>query len=501
MTAMKSTSPPEARTRYGTANPELVENSLWEQSIDEDWSGHSLRQHFGVDLSGNAFGLKYWHSTYRDGEPGPFWSWQRFGRTSTQLPDGRVIHVAGEHEDSYDPDFCIYNDVMVQYVDGGREFYLYPKDVFPPTDFHTATIVGSKIVLIGSLGYGDLRRHGETQVLTLDIQSLRIDRIATTGEGPGWLSRHIAEKSGETRVLVAGGEVATADTYEPNNSVFELDLSTTTWRRMEHGDEAVFPIPMKEYRANKTPRYGAANPDRSTNPFWLEMARRRWRPSRARLHFGDAAPPRPEPVTAEGGIPEFGDPDFKIKMQLVNEAHERSRLVRTINDVVWTVVRESALEVSLADGRQLLIGGEVSAYGDDYADPWIYNDIVVTGADGSIEVLTYSPDIFPHAFGLDSVTCGSDVFIFGRCHWREHPERARKPFMLWLDTSTYRMECLPSEPAGVRLDLSEGCARREGTRIVLPIVRDSEVGQLMAIAFDLQTRTWGNAFPRTMPDA
>ena len=127
--------------------------------------------------------------------PGPFWSWQRFGRTSTALPDGRVIHIAGEHEDCYDPDFCIYNDVVVEYAGGRREFYLYPKDVFPPTDFHSATLVGREIILIGSLGYHDLRRIGETQVLKLDTRTLRIEPVATTGAAPGWISDHIAERS------------------------------------------------------------------------------------------------------------------------------------------------------------------------------------------------------------------------------------------------------------------------------------------------------------------
>ena len=35
------------------------------------------------------------------------------GRSTVWLPDGRVVLIAGEHEDSYDPDFCIYNDVVV----------------------------------------------------------------------------------------------------------------------------------------------------------------------------------------------------------------------------------------------------------------------------------------------------------------------------------------------------------------------------------------------------
>lgn len=500
---MRATTPtpsPQTRTRYGTANPEQVENTLWEQAIDEEWTGYGLRQHLAIDLDRIIMRQNFSHSSYRDATPGPFWSWQRFGRTSTALPDGRVIHIAGEHEDFYDPDFCIYNDVMVQYAGGRREFFLYPKDVFPPTDSHTATLVRSKIILIGSLSYGDLRRPGETQVLTLDIHSLRIDRVVTTGEGPGWLSRHIAEKIDETRIMVVGGEVLMEDGFEPNNGVFELDLSVMTWRRMEHGDEAVFPIPATEYHAKKSPRYGTANPEPSDNPFWLAMARRQWSPSRARLHYGDRPPPRPESVIAECGIPEYGDSEFKTKMQRVIDAHERSRLLRTIDEVVWTTVREDALQIALPDGRRLLVGGEVSAYADDYADPWLYNDIVVTHADGAIEILTYPPDVFPHAFSLEGVACDSDVFIFGRFDWREHPDLARQRFILWLDTSTYRIERLPPEPSSVRLDLSEGCARREGTRVVLPIDRVSDSDPSLAIALDLETLTWGEPFPLPRTD-
>jgi len=207
------------QTRYGTAHPEWVESALWEEAIREEWTGYALAQHLGIETHGR-FRHDFSHSSYRDTTPGPYWSWQRFGRTSTALPDGRVIHIAGEHEDSYDPDFCIYNDVVVEYPGGRREFYLYPKDVFPPTDFHSATLVGRDIILIGSLGYHDLRRIGETQVLKLDTRTLRIEPIATTGAAPGWISDHIAEMLGETAILVAGGKVDTGDGYGPNTGVF-----------------------------------------------------------------------------------------------------------------------------------------------------------------------------------------------------------------------------------------------------------------------------------------
>src|SRR5262245_53013448 len=103
-----------ARTHYGTAHPEQVKNALWERAMDENWSGYALRQQLGIELGSKHFRQDFSHSDHRDTTPGPFWSWQRYGRTSTPLPDGRIIHIAGEHEDAYDTDFCIYNDIVVE---------------------------------------------------------------------------------------------------------------------------------------------------------------------------------------------------------------------------------------------------------------------------------------------------------------------------------------------------------------------------------------------------
>jgi hypothetical protein len=69
--AKTPTSSPQTRTRYGTANPEQVENALWQQSIDEEWTGYGMRQHLGVDLDRNTVRLNFSHSTYRDAVPAP----------------------------------------------------------------------------------------------------------------------------------------------------------------------------------------------------------------------------------------------------------------------------------------------------------------------------------------------------------------------------------------------------------------------------------------------
>ena len=83
-----------------------------------------------------------------------------------------MICIAGEHEDYYDPDFCIYNDVVVLGLDGSVEIYGYPKDVFPPTDFHTATLVGDRVIVIGRLGYMGSDIPARRRCIALDLATL-----------------------------------------------------------------------------------------------------------------------------------------------------------------------------------------------------------------------------------------------------------------------------------------------------------------------------------------
>jgi hypothetical protein len=497
MSKKKSLASAPTRTRYGRTNPERVENELWEKAIQEDWSGYHVAQHVAIKRNVDPRRQDFSHSSYRDSTPGPCWSWQRFGRTSTPLPDGRAIHVAGEHEDSYDADFCIYNDVIVESPGGRREFYLYPKDVLPPTDFHSATLIGDEIVLIGSLGYRDLRRPGETQVLKLNTRTLRVEQIATAGEGPGWISRHTAEKLSETKILVIGGSVQTLNGYEPNTGVFELDLATMVWRRREHADYAVFPISQEIYRRNKNPRYGTANPERSDNPFWLEMARRRWSASRARLHFGDFAPPEPKLELPENAPDpsEIGTPESNAWMARLSAAIDRDKLVRTVDDVVWTVVREDALTMVLPDGRSLLIGGEVRNYGDEYADPCNYNDVVVTHPDGAIDILIYPKAVFPHLSSVVGALHEPDIYLFGIIDGERHPDRAWRLAVLRLDTRSYEIAELPVAAPSARLNIYQGGVLHDGNDLIFPIVRQRNSDPELGVAFDLETLAWSAPFP------
>src|SRR5712691_10149821 len=89
--------------RYGRANPERMNNPVWEWLIRSELTAYSANNEFEGPSSCDA---------------GPCWCFSRFGQSSTELPDGRVVLIGGEHEDFYDPDFYIYNDVVVKNPDG-----------------------------------------------------------------------------------------------------------------------------------------------------------------------------------------------------------------------------------------------------------------------------------------------------------------------------------------------------------------------------------------------
>ncbi|MGA2591197.1 MAG: hypothetical protein ABSH32_14860 [Bryobacteraceae bacterium] len=169
-------------------------------------------------------------------EAGPGWCFDRFGQTTTVLADGREVLVAGEHEDSYDPDFFIYNDVVVKALDGEVAIYGYPRDVFPPTDFHTATFLPGRIVLIGSLGFQDDRLNKrETQVLELVLEDFAIHKINVIGASPGWIYGHRAVLSDDGKsIMVLGGMIdpgSTETSLKENVEDWVLDLPGSIWTR------------------------------------------------------------------------------------------------------------------------------------------------------------------------------------------------------------------------------------------------------------------------------
>jgi len=221
----------EKHRRFGTANPERMDIAFWKAMVRSGATAYAARVAF------HDTGDDHDSDSLEDPEE-PVWCFHRFGKSITELPDGRIIEIGGEHEDSYDPDFCIYNEVFVHHGSGphgGGQFDIlgYPEDVFPPTDFHSATLVGDAIYIIGCLGYPEERRPGATPVYRLDCATLAIEKVETSGEPPGWISRHKARYQDGTIVL-RGGQVCVMEDGEEelieNHHEYMLDLALMKWR-------------------------------------------------------------------------------------------------------------------------------------------------------------------------------------------------------------------------------------------------------------------------------
>jgi hypothetical protein len=205
--------------RRGSGNPERMTNPVWAWLARRpEVNAWSASKHFGGERAA-----------------GPGWTNQRFGQSTTSLPDGRVLAIAGEHEDYYDPDFFIYNDVLVMAPDG-IEIYGYDPQSFPPTDFHSATLVGEHVYLVGNVGYSDARR-ARTQVLRLDVRTLAMAVLEPGGEDPGWISKHEATLSEDgRRILVQRGhcevKLPEGTALRENVDDHVLDLESLIWTRV-----------------------------------------------------------------------------------------------------------------------------------------------------------------------------------------------------------------------------------------------------------------------------
>jgi hypothetical protein len=235
--------------RFGRTNPERMNNPFWEWMIRTRLNAYLGNEKLGGPSSCDA---------------GPTWCFTRFGQSHTTLPDGREIFIAGEHEDFYDSDFFIYNDVIVKHPDGQIDIFGYPREEFPPTDFHTATLDGDKIIIIGSLGYPAERKPGVTQIFTLDPATMKIAPRESSGAKPGWIFEHQAKLSDDgSLVIVTGGQIAREpNTFVDNIDEWELDLQTMTWQRLT---------------ARKWPRFSVYRSDQKRNSLWEVTSALRYR--------------------------------------------------------------------------------------------------------------------------------------------------------------------------------------------------------------------------------
>ncbi len=230
--------------RRGATNPEILTNDLWTWAVKtHNDDGDTINAYWVNETFGGPSSVK----------AGPCWCFQRFGQTKTELPDGRTLYVAGEHEDFYDPDFFIYNDVTVVDAAGNIAFFGYPEDIFPPTDFHSATLADDALILIGNLSYPQNRKPGFTQVLRLELDTWCVVTLETTGTPPGWIHGHQARLAADGNVIqITGGEMDRHDSgvFVDNIDDWCLDLERLCWSRLTQRKWPRFQFMRKDLKEN-----------------------------------------------------------------------------------------------------------------------------------------------------------------------------------------------------------------------------------------------------------
>lgn len=204
--------------KVGQGNPELIENPFWEAMIRSGLSAFEAREYFPKDSA----------------SAGPVWCFQRRRWSQTSMADGSAVIIGGSHEDFYDPDFAIYNDVVVCHMSGTVDIYGYPPDKFLPTDGHTATLVGDEIWIIGCIGYKHDRVLGTTPIHCLELDTMSIREVQPKGDEPGWIYAHegIHWKK-EDSILIWGGSIMTESGAVANQAMWAFSLADHLWRRVE----------------------------------------------------------------------------------------------------------------------------------------------------------------------------------------------------------------------------------------------------------------------------
>jgi len=59
------------------------------------------------------------------------------------------------------------------------------------------------------LGYQNERNPNETPVYRLNCNTFKIERIKTTGDKPGWISKHKAKHHPPSQIYITGGKLWT----------------------------------------------------------------------------------------------------------------------------------------------------------------------------------------------------------------------------------------------------------------------------------------------------
>jgi len=224
-----------ALARRGTKNPQDMTNPVWTWMLNDKIGAYKANQNLDKN-----------HKHH------PGWSYYRYGQTETFLPDGTKILIAGEHEDSYDPDFFIYNDVTVIRPNGDIKFYGYSEYWFPPTDNHSAILVDDQIYIIGCLGYPHQRHKDITPVYRLDTTDFSIRKVRTQGKPPNWLHGHDAYLSKDKKFIICenGIIIHPSGEYVESLATWQLELETNMWKKLSEKKWTRWIIHREDYSIN-----------------------------------------------------------------------------------------------------------------------------------------------------------------------------------------------------------------------------------------------------------
>ena len=197
---------------YGKSNPELATNSYWQAMVKCGWSPEQITKTCNIGK--------------------PVWTYRRNWRTGSiiPLPDGRYIEIGGEYFE-YDgsPNNWTYNDVIVHNGKGNCDIYIYPEEVFPPLCGHTATLVNQHIYIIGedcaNESESDIKSSDHTHLFRLDIATMKIEKIETSGDIPDQVGRHYASYDGKSKIIIQKVDYG-------NNHKYTLCLESIRWKKL-----------------------------------------------------------------------------------------------------------------------------------------------------------------------------------------------------------------------------------------------------------------------------
>lgn len=195
----------------------------------------------------------------------PLWGMGRLGQSETPLPDGRVILIGGEYEDHYDPQFYIYHDVIIKHPDGKIDIFVYPKAMFNPTDFHSATLIGEEIYVIGGVGYVNDRNYKSTPIYKLNIHSLDIKKIESRNH-IGLIGSHTAILK-DNQIIIKGGQILSDDnTLMDNIDDWAFNPNTLTFKNLTNHVWQGFMVQRKDFHWLSLFDYHCLLFDRDYNP-------------------------------------------------------------------------------------------------------------------------------------------------------------------------------------------------------------------------------------------